>query len=452
MLGRGLRAEVPRSSHAVWDPPAGRTDPVERLTSDSVGRIPELVPLRNGRMLTSAFSFFRGSASVMAADLASTPSTGLQVQLCGDAHLSNFGGYASPERRLVFDLNDFDETIPGPWEWDLKRLATSLEVAGRDRGFDDRDRRHVVQSACAAYRQAMREFAQMSMLQVWYSRLGADDVRDRWADQAGAKAARKFDRQVEKAMTKDSARAAERLTQLVDGRARITSDPPLVVPAADLMTSEEFSQFDRIVTDTLRSYRRTLPASTRHLLEQFRYGDVARKVVGVGSVGTRTWALLMTGLDQEPLMLQLKEATDSALAPFTGKTRFRNEGQRVVVGQQLLQASSDVFLGWTRSLALDGQQHDFYVRQLWDWKISADVENQSPATMAIYGQICGWTLARGHACSGDRCAIAAYLGRGDVFDLAVGDFARAYAEQNEADYGRLVQAARDGRIEMTREA
>ena len=358
----------------MWDPPPGRVDPVERLIGDSVGRIHELVPLRNERMLSSAFAFFRGSASVMAADLATTPATGIQVQLCGDAHLSNFGGYASPERHLVFDLNDFDETIPGPWEWDVKRLATSLEVAGRDRGFDERERRTVVHSACAAYRQAMREFAQLATQQVWYSRLSSDDVRDRWAAEAGPKAARKFDRQVEKAMTRDSARAAGRLTQMVDGHARITSDPPLVVPIAELMTSEEFHEFDRIVADVLRSYRRTLRASTRHLLEQFHYGDVARKVVGVGSVGTRTWALLMTGLDQEPLMLQLKEATDSALAPFTGKSRFRNQGQRVVVGQQLLQASSDAFLGWTRSPALDGLEHDFYVRQLWDWKISADVE------------------------------------------------------------------------------
>jgi uncharacterized protein (DUF2252 family) len=452
MLGKGLRSEVPRSSHAVWDTPPDRTNPVDRLVDDSVDRIPELVPLRNGRMLVSPFSFFRGSASVMAADLASTPTTGIQVQLCGDAHLSNFGGYASPERHLVFDLNDFDETIPGPWEWDLKRLATSLEVAGRDRGFDDSERRTVVHSACAAYRQAMREFAEMTTLQVWYSRLSSDDVRQRWGEQAGPKATRRFDRQVQKAMTKDSARAAGRLTEMVEGQARITSNPPLVVPAADLLSSEEFGAFDRIVADTLRSYRRTLPASTRHLLEQFHYGDVARKVVGVGSVGTRTWALLMSGLDQEPLMLQLKEATDSALAPFTGKSRYRNQGQRVVVGQQMLQASSDVFLGWTRSLALDGLQHDFYVRQLWDWKISADVERQSPETMGIYGQICGWTLARGHARSGDRCAIAAYLGQGDVFDLAVGDFARAYAEQNEADYLELMRAAQDGRIVIAHDA
>ena len=243
-------------------------------------------------------------------------------------------------------------------------------------------------------------------------------------------------------MTRDSARAAGRLTQMVDGHARITSDPPLVVPIAELMTSEEFHEFDRVVADVLRSYRRTLRASTRHLLEQFHYGDVARKVVGVGSVGTRTWALLMTGLDQEPLMLQLKEATDSALAPFTGKSRFRNQGQRVVVGQQLLQASSDVFLGWTRSPALDGLEHDFYVRQLWDWKISADVERQAPATMAIYGQICGWTLARGHARSGDRCAIAAYLGKHRTFSEAIVQFVARDAEQNVKDHTALAHRDR----------
>jgi uncharacterized protein (DUF2252 family) len=448
LLGRGLRAEVPRTSHAVWEPPPDRTDPVQLLTADAEGRIEDLLPVRNGRMLSSPFAFFRGSASVMAADLAVTPTTGIEAQLCGDAHLSNFGGYASPDRNLVFDLNDFDETLPGPWEWDVKRLATSLEIAGRDRGFDERERHEVVRAASAAYRDAMRAFAQLSALDVWYSRLTVKDIRERWGDEAGAKAVRKFDKQVQKAMTRDSASAANTLTRLVDGRAQIISDAPLVVPVSELLTPEELHALDKVVTDTLRSYRRSLTASSRRLLEQFHYGDAARKVVGVGSVGTRSWVLLMTGLDGEPLMLQLKEASDSALAPFAGRTRFTNQGQRVVVGQQLLQASSDILLGWTRAPALDGVTRDFYVRQLWDWKLSADVEKQAPSTMAIYARMCGWTLARGHARSGDRCAIAAYLGGGDVFDVAMTDFAQAYAEQNESDYREFMMATQDGRVDV----
>jgi hypothetical protein len=303
----------------------------------------------------------------------------------------------------------------------------------------------------AAYREAMAEFSRLSTLEVWYSRLTMEDIRQRWGDAAGKEASRKFDRQVQKAMTKDSSRAAERLTRLVDGRAQFVSDPPLVVPISELLSDDELGMFDKVITDTLRSYRRSLAGSSRHLLEQFHYGDVARKVVGVGSVGTRSWALLMTGIDGEPLMLQLKEAGASALAPYTGRSRFNNQGQRVVVGQKLLQASSDGFLGWTRGPDAEGVTRDFYVRQLWDWKISADVENQSPSTMAIYGQVCGWTLARGHARSGDRCAIAGYVGRSDALDVALSDFARAYADQNEADYRVLVKAVQDGRIEVAPE-
>jgi uncharacterized protein (DUF2252 family) len=417
----------------------------------SKGRLPDLVPIRNGRMLVSPFTFFRGSAAVMATDLAATPTSGVRVQLCGDAHLSNFGGYAAPDRTLIFDLNDFDETLPGPWEWDVKRLAASLEIAGRDRGFDDRERRGVVRAACAAYRNAMNEFARMPTLQVWYSRLTVADIRERWSSGVGRKAARKFDQQVAKAMTKDGSRASAKLTRLVDGRPRIRSDPPLLVPVSELLDETDLQAFDALATDALRSYRRSLSGARRHLLEQFRYADAARKVVGVGSVGTRAWVLLLTGVDGEPLILQLKEAGESVLAPVTGQSRFNNQGQRVVVGQQLLQASSDVFLGWNRTQSLDGVARDFYIRQLWDWKISGDVGNQSARTMAIYGQMCGWTLARGHARSGDRCAMSGYLGRGDAFDVAMTEFADAYADQNEADYQRFVEAATDSRIEVDRD-
>jgi uncharacterized protein (DUF2252 family) len=451
LRGKAARADLPRREQGVWTPAAHRPDPVETLMEQSKGRLVDLVPVRNGRMLVSPFTFFRGSAAVMAADLAATATTGVRVQLCGDAHLSNFGGYAAPDRALVFDLNDFDETLPGPWEWDVKRLATSLEIAGRDRGFDELERRAVVRAGSAAYRNAMSEFARMPTLHVWYSRLTVADIRDRWGSAAGRNAARKFDRQISKAMTKDSSRASAKLSRLVDGRPRMLSDPPLLVPVSELLEETDLQAFDGIVTDALRSYRRSLPGARRHLLDEFRYADVARKVVGVGSVGTRSWALLLTGLDGEPLLLQLKEAGKSVLAPFAGGSRYNNQGQRVVVGQQLLQASSDVFLGWIRTQALDGVARDFYIRQLWDWKISADVENQSARTMSIYAQMCGWTLARAHARSGDRCAIAGYLGRGDAFDVAMTEFAAAYADQNEADYQQFAQAATDHRFEVHRD-
>jgi len=447
--GRGARSAAPRSSHAVWAPGPDRRDPVDILTEQASTRVPELVPLRNARMVASPFAFFRGSAAVMAADLASTPSTGLPVQLCGDAHLSNFGGYASPDRSLVFDLNDFDETLPGPWEWDVKRLVASVAIAGRSRGFSDAERRAAVLATAAAYRSGMHEFAGAGNLQVWYSRVTVDDIRDRWASAAGKRARRRFDKQIEKAMTKDSALASSRLTRRVDGRHEMISDPPLVVPVRELFGHEDASLVEATLRQALHGYRRTLTGARRHLIEQFHYVDAARKVVGVGSVGTRAWVALMVGNDNgEPLLLQVKEADPSVLAPFAGRSRFDNQGQRVVMGQQLLQASSDILLGWTRITPPDGTgAHDFHIRQLWDWKISADVEKQSQSTMAIYGQLCGWTLARGHARSGDRVAIAAYLGKGAAFDAAMADFAEAYADQNELDHGRFAAAVNDGRVD-----
>ncbi|MFL6001488.1 MAG: DUF2252 domain-containing protein, partial [Nocardioides sp.] len=388
--------------------------------------------------------FYRGAALPMAADLSGTPSTGLRVQLCGDAHLSNFGGYASPDRTLVFDLNDFDETLPGPWEWDVKRLVTSVEIAARDRGYGDRKRRKIVLATARAYRQAMRGFASGGQLDVWYSRTTIADIRDSLGSSARPKDLSAFDRQVDKATRKDSVRATSKLTEVVGGSPRFRSDPPLLVPVSELLDAEAHLVLEEVVRQALRSYRQSLPRSRRHLLEQFRYADVARKVVGVGSVGTRAWALLMLGVDDEPLVLQLKEAGPSVLEAFAGRTRLQNHGERVVAGQQLLQASSDVFLGWTRIPALDGATRDFYVRQLWDWKVSADLSRHTPATMAIYGQLCGWTLARGHARSGDRIAIAAYLGGGDSFDQAMADFAASYADQTERDHARFAAECGDG--------
>jgi uncharacterized protein (DUF2252 family) len=450
--GKDARTEAPRSSHGAWEPDAGRADPVDLLMDQADSRVQELVPVRNARMLASPFTFYRGAAAIMAADLARTPASGIRVQLCGDAHLSNFGGYASPDRQLVFDLNDFDETLPGPWEWDVKRLMASLAIAGRDRSFSDRQRARVVRSAAAAYRSTMRELASMSQLEVWYSRLTANDVRERWGAPAGRKALRQLDRQIEKAMTKHSGRAAKKLTGTVEGRQRFLGNGPLITPLSDLLGQHEAEPFDEVVDQALKGYRASLTGSHRHLVEQFTYADAARKVVGVGSVGTRAWVVLMLGiLDGEPLVLQLKEAGRSVLERGAGKSLFEKQGQRVVTGQQTMQASSDIFLGWTRLTALDGVTRDFYIRQLWDWKLSADIGTHDPRTMAVYGQMCGWVLARAHARAGDRVAIAAYLGRNDAFDVAMGEFAERYADQNERDYAHFLEGARTERFEVALE-
>jgi uncharacterized protein (DUF2252 family) len=402
-------------------------------------------------MLVSPFTFYRGAAGLMAHDLAGTPRTGLKAQLCGDAHLSNFGGFASPSRDLVFDLNDFDETHPGPFEWDVKRLAASFEIAGRDRGFDDSVRRSAVLTAVRAYREAMRGFAAMNNLGVWYSRLDVSDMLADLRAQKDKKQAKALERGVAKARTKDSMKAFAKLTHVVDGEPRIISDPPLIVPIAEL-AGEAGRDPDEITAGVLelyRGYRRTLQPDRKTLLEEFRYVDLARKVVGVGSVGTRCWILLLLGRDDEdPLFLQVKETGPSVLEPLLGRSQYRNHGQRVVEGQRLMQAASDIFLGWIRNKAgLDGRQRDFYVRQLWDWKTSVDLETILPRGLELYAQACGWTLARAHARSGDRIAIATYLGKGDVFDRALADFAVAYADQNERDYATLVEAAKDCRIE-----
>jgi uncharacterized protein (DUF2252 family) len=449
-IGRGktAREKAPRASHSILETSSDR-DPVAIVDADTPSRVPELVPIRYGRMLVSPFTFYRGAASLMAHDLAATPRAGLNVQLCGDAHLSNFGGFASPSRDLVFDLNDFDETLPGPFEWDVKRLAASFEIAGRDRGFDDRVRRAAVLTAVRAYRESMRNFAAMSNLAVWYSRLNATEMAANLRSQSDKKQAKAIERTAAKAQTKDSMKAFAKLTHEVDGEPRIISDPPLIVPIAELVDDMQRDEVTAGVLDLFRGYRRTLQPDRKILLEGFRYVDLARKVVGVGSVGTRCWILLLLGRDDgDPLFLQVKETGPSVLESLLGRSRFRNHGQRVVEGQRLMQAASDIFLGWIRNPAgLDGVQRDFYVRQLWDWKTSVDTETILPRGLELYAQACGWTLARAHARSGDRIAIATYLGKGDVFDRAVTDFAVAYADQNERDYATLVEATRDGRIE-----
>ena len=445
--GKAARAEVSRRSHGEWEPSAARHDPVVLLEDQARTRVPELVPIRYGRMLTSPFAFFRGAAYLMAADLAAAPRSGLHTQLCGDAHLSNFGGFAAPDRRIVFSINDFDETLPGPFEWDVKRLAASFAVAGRELGFDEAARRAAVVAGTRSYRTAMQEFAGKGVMDTWYARLEISSIIDRWGRAIGKKRVKKVEQNVARARTKDSMKALGKLTAIVDGRRQIVGDPPLVVPVEELLPQEAADRLEEILRSIVRSYRRTLPRDRRKLLERFEYQHAARKVVGVGSVGTRAWVVLFTGRDEgDPLFLQFKEAQVSVLEPFLGKSEFANHGQRVVEGQRMMQTASDLLLGWDRIEGIDGVARDFYVRQLWDAKGSADVERMDPKTLGIYAEVCGWTLARAHGRSGDAIAIASYLGTGDVFDQAMGSFAEAYADQNERDYAALEEAATAGRV------
>jgi uncharacterized protein (DUF2252 family) len=399
-------------------------------------------------MLTSAFAFYRGGAYLMAADLAGTPRSGLHTQLCGDAHLSNFGGYAAPDRGLVFSLNDFDETLPGPFEWDVKRLAASFAVAGRELGFDAATRRRIVLGTVREYRLATASFASMTNLETWYSRIDLPEIQAKWSPRVSAKARRQFEANVAKARAKDSMRALTKLTQVVDGERRIVGDPPLLVPIEDLVPPSQHHEIEEAARNVIRSYRRTLPRDRRKLLERYRYVHAARKVVGVGSVGTRAWIMLLVGRDEgDPLFLQFKEAQTSVLEPFLGKSEFTQHGQRVVEGQRLMQSASDILLGWERIAGLDGVVRDFYIRQLWDAKGSALVELFGQDQLEVYGEICAWTLARAHARSGDAIAISSYLGKTDTFDRALADFAELYADQNERDYDALKQAVTAGRVE-----
>ena len=449
--GKDARAAAPLEAHAEFVPDGSR-DPVGLLAGQATSRVPELVPVRHGRMLVSAFTFYRGAALPMAADLASTPASGLRVQLCGDAHLSNFGAFASPERRLVFDVNDFDETLPGPFEWDVKRLAASLAVAGRDNGFPAKARRKIVLAAAEGYRTAMRTFADQPLLDVWYAHLDIEQALGDFRSEMKAKRFKKTQALLAKAHTADSTKALRKLTTLADGQPRIISDPPMIMPIEEVFADVQAGAIYGQLLSVLGKYRRTLSSDRRHLLEQFRLVQVARKVVGVGSVGTRAWILLMDAGDgTEPLFLQAKEAQPSVLAGYCGRSQHTNQGERVVAGQHLMQAASDIFLGWTRSPGPDKVDRDFYVRQLKDWKFSVPIELMIPSGMAVYAGLCGWTLARAHARSGDRVALAAYLGGSRKFDEAIADFAETYADQNERDYAALQAAVKDGNVEATSE-
>ncbi|WLQ39152.1 DUF2252 domain-containing protein [Streptomyces laculatispora] len=445
--GKAARTRAPRSSHGDFAPSELRANPVDTIEKQSATRLKELVPIRYGRMSESPFRFYRGAAAIMAGDLATTPDAGLRVQLCGDAHMLNFRLLASPERSLLFDINDFDETLPGPWEWDLKRLATSLAIAGRENGFTDAERTTIVRSAVRSYRERMRGLAGMRNLDVWYAKTDFEQLRALASDRLPRRESKRVSAAMAKARTRDSLQAFEKLTEVVDGKRRIASSPPTVERAADLMPDLERTQMEDMLRDLVDRYGRSLSADREHLLRQFTMVDMARKVVGVGSVGTRCWIILLLGRDgEDPLFLQAKEADESVLAAYAGASEYPTQGQRVVAGQRLMQAASDIFLGWEHVHAPDGQERDFYVRQLRDWKGIADPSRQGPRTMETFGEVCGATLARAHARSGDRIAIAAYLGRADVFDQAVARFAESYADQNERDHQALLDSVRAGRV------
>ncbi|MFE2474610.1 DUF2252 family protein [Streptomyces sp. NPDC059389] len=446
--GRAARRRAPRSGQGDFEPSAQRQNPVDILEGQSAGRVPELVPIRYGRMSESPFRFYRGAAAVMAADLAQTQDSGLRVQVCGDAHMLNYGLLGTPERNLLFDLNDFDETLPGPWEWDVKRLAVSLAIAGRENGFSERERAVVVRSAGRSYRERMRDYAVMRHLDVWYARVDAEQLQALGATELRSRGRKRLAEELAKARGRDSLQAAGKLTEVVAGERRFRSVPPLVTPLTELMPDNRRGTLEGQIRDMVEQYGETLPSDRRHLLRQFTVVDMARKVVGVGSVGTRCWIILLLGRDgEDPLILQAKEAGESVLAPYVGAGEHSMQGERVVAGQRLMQAASDIFLGWHRAKGIDGRERDFYVRQLRDWKGSIEPELMAPQGMQALGDVCAATLARAHARSGDRIGIAAYLGGGDVFDRALVRFAETYADLNERDHQALVAAVAAGRME-----
>ncbi|MET7291093.1 DUF2252 domain-containing protein [Streptomyces griseoloalbus] len=443
--GRNARGRVPRSSHGAFETARERPDPVDVIERQSATRLPDLVPIRYGRMLESPFRFYRGAAAIMAADLRHAPDTGLTVQLCGDAHLLNFRLLASPERRLVFDINDFDETLAGPFEWDVKRLAASFAVAGRANGFPVEEQNGAVRVCVEAYRRRMREFAGMRTLDIWYAQDDADRLRELMSSSMNREARRRTTEATARARTRTHLQAFAKLTRVsADGR-RIAPDPPLITPLRDLVDAP--SDEDKALREVLDGYARSLSSERRHLLGRYHLVDVARKVVGVGSVGTRCWIVLLLGRDDEdPLLLQAKEAQESVLAPDTGGERYDNQGRRVVAGQRLIQTTSDILLGWTHAVGLDGRPRDFYVRQLRDWKGIARPDTMDPGLLRLFARLCGASLARAHARSGDPVAIAAYLGRGDRFDRALTGFAQDYADRDERDFEALGAAVRSGRV------
>ncbi|WP_374777550.1 DUF2252 domain-containing protein [Streptomyces sp. NBC_01310] len=445
--GRAARQRAPRSAHGPFEPPPERADPVDVIERQSATRVQELVPIRYGRMAESPFRFYRGAAAIMAADLAGTPHSGIRAQLCGDAHMLNFRLLGSPERNLLFDINDFDETLPGPWEWDVKRLATSLVIAGRENGFSDGERAEIVRSAVRGYREQIRAFARMNNLDVWYARVDETHLRELAEGSLHTRGRKRMSDALGKARGRDSRQAFEKLTEVVGGRRRFTAVPQLITPISQLVQDPEREALDEQIRELVEQYAVSLHSDRRHLLSQFTVVDMARKVVGVGSVGMRCWVILLLGRDgADPLILQAKEAGESVLAAHAGASEYATQGERVVAGQRVMQAASDIFLGWQRAHGIDDRERDFYVRQLRDWKGIAEPSQMEPRGMRVFAGLCGVTLARAHARSGDRIAIAAYLGRGDVFDEALVRFAESYADLNERDHQALVDAIASGRL------
>jgi uncharacterized protein (DUF2252 family) len=448
-MGRSRRSALPRSALAELVGAEHRSDPVALLESQAISRVPELMPIRYGRMLASPLAFLRGAALIMASDLAAGPDTGLNAQLCGDAHLCNFGLFASAERRLVFDVNDFDETLPGPWEWDVKRLAASLALAACGKGFTAAAREQLVRSCVKAYRQRMRTLAAKRELDVWYAETRIDAALRRSVD---PKFAQELRRAAGQARARDTLQALSKLTRVVDGQLRLVSDPPLLVPIDELVGEAEARSHKHRMAALIDGYRQSLLPSLQVLAARFHAADMARKVVGVGSVGLRSWVVLMVGRGRDdPLMLQVKEAQHSVLERYLHRSAFTDSGERVVVGQRLMQASGDILLGWLHTVGPDGHEGDYYVRQLLDWKGSLTVESMTPQMLADYGRSCGEVLARAHARTGDSIAIAAYLGTSDAADIAFTRFAEAYAKRNERDYAALQEAARDHRVPVARD-
>jgi uncharacterized protein (DUF2252 family) len=444
--GKALRGTAPLDGLAQFSR-RGSVDPLSLLEEQAAARVRELVPIRYGRMLQSPFAFYRGAARVMAADLAGTPRSGLTVQMCGDAHVANFGLYGSPERRLVFDANDFDETLPGPFEDDVRRLVASLVVAAREKGIARKQRRALAVATGARYRAAMAQFAEARDIDVWYSRIDADELQQRLAPRLDAGPRKRLQKALEKARTRDTLQAFGKLTEVVDGRLRIRAEPPLLVPLRDILPETEERDLESAFRGLIRQYRASLQSDRRTLLERYSFVDMAHKVVGVGSVGTRCWVVLLVGRDaDDPLLLQIKEASTSVHAEFVGRSRHNNQGQRVVAGQRLMQQASDIFLGWQRTTGIDGVERDFYFRQLRDWKGSMEVAELRPEGLTSYGELCAWCLARAHARSGDRIAIAGYLGSSPAFENALAEFGETYADVTEDDHGRLAEAAARGRV------
>ena len=443
--GRETRHRVPidRLGRSLWV--HDRPDPVTLLENQGSTRDLDLLPVRFGRMLTSPFAFYRGAAAIMAADLTKLPNTGFQAQVCGDAHVANFGGFVSPEHTIVFELNDFDETLPGPWEWDVKRLATSLEIAGRQGGLSDNKRRGVVRAAAGAYQSAMREFAESAYLDVWYARPDTREIARRWGDASRFRTGSRLDSPA--ARFRDNQRAYEKLSETRHGEVRLRNTPPIVQRVDDLMPADEAALYASAMQEILRAYAESLSDDRRRVLDKFAYRDVARKVVGVGSIGLRTSVVLLVGREtSEPLVLQVKEAGPSVLEPYLGRSAYSHHGRRVVEGQRLMQGSSDILLGWVRGAGMDGVVRDYYIRQLWDWRIAPEIESMTAADLNVMGRMCAWTLAHAHARTASRIAIAAYLGDSDRFATAIDEFSVAYGDQNQRDYESLLAAADRGRI------